>query len=811
MKFNKHQVDTYYNHLQQQVDFPVAYTTELFLIGKITQDTTAKQAIETVLTDLLSKEGLKAFKSRTKIPITGKHADYEKTLRALISFGKKATDLALGKMFLLLGYDSLILTKAPLIKKVNENLWFFGRLDGVKEFSIWDEAFPSGVIPEEIGDLKTLEELEIRGMYKTLPDSIGNLQQLKKLEIRLSNLDVLPESMQRLTQLEELGIAGGGFSRNEFNKQLTLPSWISNFKQLKTLEMGYLTIPEIPEDCFPPQLEALRIYRMHHITALPESIGDLHLLKSFELYVCDHITALPQSMTRLRHLQVLEMGSLPQLKSLDGNLIFAPNIQKLRLIDGVDITEPQKEVNTIKKLVVRNTAYLKHLVQHPELFPELETLKINEIRDWDLPEGLNGLPKLQTLSVWYLGDVPALFRGLATCPQLQHLEINNSDLTSLPDLRSIKQLSLFKIHYCPHLHLCTDHLPERIDRLDATHPHTFTFGKWPMACQTFRISSAHLEHLEAMGQHLDAQSVSLSLNDQNTIDGKDVLDVLPMSIGLMKNLREFTFQGKVAKIDDCFHTLEHLESLSLSGLSARYRSNGKACPIKDLAPLQLPNLQRFYLSDYAGNQLEAILHPLEKVQLLSFRQLENYKVLPVATMTNLEELHLYQCGFSDLSQVVPTIQVFEACFCDHIGDEAVTTVCTWPTLKKLSLKYISKAVTELPEGLQQLPLSHLGLRRLNLSEIPAFIGYISTLETLYLDGFHVEGLPLSMADLPHLKYLSIDSTTFKQPLPKDFQRLRIKELRMFLSKFAGNNMREELYATLLTPGLTKIVKEFSTQ
>ena len=806
MNFDKHQVEKYFLQIKQEQAFPNSYIPEIFLIGKLTEDNNLKVEISSILTDFCSKDTVQAFNSRTKIPNTGKSTDYHKTLEALISFGKKATELDIGKMFSLLGYDSLTITNSTLIKKVNDNLWFFSRLNNLKQFFIKKETFPLG-LPEEIGELNDLEELDIRGDFKTLPSAISKLVKLKKLSLETSSLTEIPESFQNLKQLEELKITGEGRSGREFNEQLQIPKWISGLDSLKKLTIGYLKVNPIPDDIFPSKLESLRIYRMHEITHLPEKISELSSLKHFELHVCNQLVSLPKDMNKLTNLETFKIGSLPKLNSLDGNLVFSPKLKKISLIEGIEITEPDRKTNHIKELIINNISYLNYIIDNPELFPDLETLEINELKEFNTSKGVNNLVNLKKISIRQSSDIPELFNNITSCPNLKTIHLNNSELTSLPDIRSLEKLSHFKVHHCNQLSLNTDQLPVEINLFEISNANEFTFGNVTTKYTSTTLHNTHIQNFEAIGKVLDTQRLDLYFSDKDMIDGKLEIKKLPDSIGEMKNLVEFSFNGKISKINNCFNSLDKLKSLELGGLQT---TSGSNYPIEHIEPLQLPQLSTIKISNYLGTNLEDILKKLKSVTSLELKYINNYDELPISELKDLEQIKLYSCGFSDLTKACSTIKSFDAYFCEKIGDNAIKTICTWKELSELHLKYIDKEVEYLPECLAHLKLSILNLNHINLKEIPDFLGKIDSLKVLYLDGFYLNNLPSSIAQLPQLEFLSLDLTLIKNKLSDEFKNLKLKEIRMFRSKFSGNNMKLEIYEHLITPTITKIVREFSS-
>ena len=807
MKFDKRLVDAFYDDIKQKEDYPETYITELFLIGKITPTDSIKKEVGALIKNIASETIAKAFGCRNKIPVSGNGS---KTIETLIAYGLKAEDLDLGKMFELLGYQRLHLTQPSLLRKINANLWIFNRLDRVKYLLLRKESFKSGVIPEEIGGLKSLEEIDIEGDYTVLPSSIGKLNHLKKLELEMSYLKEIPDSFQFLTSLEELTISSSGFN-DQFNNQLELPQWIGKLTNLKKLELGYLSTATLSDEMFPPNLEELRVYRMHGLTCLPEQIGNLTMLRSFELHVCSEITRLPQSMVKLKNLETFYIGGLPKLEFIDGNVIFSPKIKNLRLINDIRITEPERMVCNLKSLTVKNPSYLVYLIHNPELFPDLEALDLHEITQYDSEKGIGFLPSLKHLTLWSLSDLPKIWGDLATCPNLKEIELLNSEFTTLPNLREFKGLERLRIVHCKQLEINSDVLPAELGRLEMSNNAKFTFGNYPLKIREVDVYATHFENFTSIGEVLDVQKLKLYFSETYTIDNQYVIEKFPASLEKIKNLEEFQFAGQIAKVETDFSALQKLRKLELEGIGSGSGpvSQTTNFPIEHITPFQAPNLTCLSITNYSGNNLEAVFAALPQVTSLELNRILNCRVLPVAYMKSIKRIKLESCSFADFNDVSTGINVFETFVCKNINDISIATMCTWKNMKELSLRYIDDEVNALPESLMHLNLTLLNLGHLRLQEIPGFIGEMKKLKVLYLDGFHLDGLPSSIAYLPDLEYLSIDLTRFRNKLADDFKNLQLKELRMFESKFSGSNMKGELYESLLRPSVTRKVRDFS--
>ena len=123
---------------------------------------------------------------------------------------------------------------------------------------------------------------------------------------------------------------------------------------------------------------------------------------------------------------------------------------------------------------------------------------------------------------------------------------------------------------------------------------------------------------------------------------------------------------------------------------------------------------------------------------------------------------------------------------------------------------IADEVNTIPDSISELQLTEFLINH-KFEVLPEFLKHITTLETLSIEGNHFVDLPTWIADLPNLKRLSIDNCKFENAVPEYFQKLKLKELKYYISGFNGHNMNPEKYNNLITPDCTKLKKEFSTE
>lgn len=194
--------------------------------------------------------------------------------------------------------------------------------------------------------------------------------------------------------------------------------------------------------------------------------------------------------------------------------------------------------------------------------------------------------------------------------------------------------------------------------------------------------------------------------------------------------------------------------------------------------------------------------------------LENYDIseaFPEVSLSRLKALNLSYTSFETLEPLnAPMLNTLRIELSYKFGMEGCSKLNQFNNLKKLSLIGISHDVKTVPESITELKLTEFLIGN-GIDVFPEYLKKITTLETLSLGGNDFVNIPNWISTLPRLTRLDIDGCQFENAVPESFRSLKLKELKYYIGKFNGGNMPAEKYKYLITPGYTKLRKEFSTQ
>lgn len=808
-------IQTAFDHLKATNLLNTNYLEELFIIGKLSDDESVKAEVLERITEFADKGTLKAFRSNTKIPSYGNQKDL---VKALVSFAKKSETLDIGKMFRLLNNDfqpSLITgietdgEKAP-----DEEVRIFKgtvlskepaqipRFNGIRELTIFSDGFD--VIPDEIGALTSLETLSISHYgSQSLPASFANLVHLKELKLHITTLTEIPDFIRELPSLTSLKIEGSHYSYSPTH--FTIPGWIGQLPALKKLELTYIQEELLPENLFPPQLEEVYFAQMRNLQSIPVSIEQCLNLKSFVIATSDLITQLPDGMKNLKELEEFKLINMNGLIQLDGNLVYAPQISALE-ISGSNpvISEPEKTINLSEEFLIRNESYLKYVLENPDLFPEIKKLRILQIKKKSgFSGGIGGLKKLEQLEVVSSTGMDDVLSDLGNCLHLKELELMNSGIELFPNLETL-ELKRIKLWNSEKLFVSFDSLPKKIDDLYLFNVNLLDFeASGSKSIGQLRVENTGIVHFDAIGKH-DCTQIKLFPGSAGTIDGKQVIEQLP-DFSAMKNLESFEFHGYLDHVGNCFSGLTKLKNLRLEGMDFSSEKHAITSIPSDL--LRDSNIEIFQLTNYTGSNLDAMLQNGKNLRHLQLRSIHRMDYLPdLSSLSRLEHIGISHCeNFVSLKNPLPEITSVAIEWCENADIILYEELAAKKSLRKVSLSFLGDHFNYFPVKLDFL--ESLILRSLQIREIPVGIENFKNLHTLGFDYSSIKTLPKEMASLSKLKRMAIDGVWFDE-LPLELAALDLEEVRMYFSKFAGNNMKREKYAILIGENC-RIVRDFS--
>lgn len=324
------------------------------------------------------------------------------------------------------------LTDAPLGEwygvKVNDQ----GRVQGLDLY-----VFPGSMIPPEIGNLSSLESLEIfGGLVGLIPPEIGSLANLTKLRLgeggrlagpippeigNLANLRYLylqgdlagpiPPEIGRLANLKELGLWGSGLSG-------PIPSEIGKLANLEELLLKSRL------DSVPPEIGKLAKLKELHLTGslrlIPPEIGDLTSLTELSLFWFGSAAPILPDISRLSNLESLDLGNFSGV--IPPGIGKLTNLRYLHIMGGLTAPAPPEigDLASLRYLVLEG-----YLGAIPPEIGKLSNLEVLRLQGNDLagpiPSEIGRLANLKVLQLFgreLSGAIPPEIGRLANLTNL---------------------------------------------------------------------------------------------------------------------------------------------------------------------------------------------------------------------------------------------------------------------------------------------------------------------------------------------------------------------------------------------------------
>ncbi|KAG0582737.1 hypothetical protein KC19_3G081900 [Ceratodon purpureus] len=529
------------------------------------------------------------------------------------------------------------------------------------------------MLPPSIQHLKGLRYLELRACtsLKALPDCIGALSNLEFLDAHgCTSLQALPTSIGLLSSLQELYIEanpgcqissedigiGSAWTRLQ-DLRLTNCCGLGSrldydaMKSLWKLVLEDSALTELPESMMGKltRLQYLDI-ECERLQCLPNSIGDLKMLRTLYLCQCHNLTRLPKSLGAISSLECLiimccpirklpkSLGLLPKLhrlsirdcknlQKLPSSIRFPQSLQEFEFVNcgsreamGASSTGLQDllECGALETLRIQDSTFTEVVESLGQSVP-LDQLTVGCERLQCLPNSFGYLKKLRTLELSGCLHLTRLPKNLGAITSLECLIIMCCPIRKLPkSLGLLPKLHRLSIRDCKNL----QKLPSSIRFLQSLQEFEFvncgsreamgasSTGLQDLlkcgALETLRIQdSTFTEVVESLGQ-----SVPL---DQLTV-GCEKVKCLPNSFGYLKKLRTLELSG-------CLH-LTRLPK-NLGAITSLKCLIIMCCPIRKL-PRSIGLLSQLLRLEVIGcTNLEKLPTSIRKLHSLEVFELED--------------------------------------------------------------------------------------------------------------------------------------------------------------------------------------------
>ncbi len=201
----------------------------------------------------------------------------------------------------------------------------------------------SGVIPQELGKLSALRELDLSQGALTggIPPELGRLARLEVLNLSGSALDgPIPLALGNLTNLRVLDLRSSGISGS-------IPPELGALARLEEL---YIWLPgnegnPLPNEV-PPELGMLTNLRVLHLDALnstiPPELGELENLEELRVTFSRQVGSIPPELANLTHLRKLHMwGDYSRPSGFTGSI--PPELARLTSLRELALSYHQLE------------------------------------------------------------------------------------------------------------------------------------------------------------------------------------------------------------------------------------------------------------------------------------------------------------------------------------------------------------------------------------------------------------------------------------------------------------------------------------
>ncbi|XP_049372092.1 uncharacterized protein LOC125837001 [Solanum verrucosum] len=614
---------------------------------------------------------------------------------------------------------------------------------------VWNH-FPWESLPDNF-EPKRLVHLQLRfSSLRYLWTGIKHFLYLRTLDLSRSRDLMQTPDFTEMSNLEYLDL-GNCINLEEVHHSLGCPTKLKrlnliycrrlkrfpcvNVESLEYLDLKFCSrLEKFPEICgrTRPNLK---------ITMCDSEIRELpsYIVQCLTLRHLDNLVALPSSIGMLKGLVILDVSNCYKLESLPEELGDLVNLEKVDA-SGTLISRPPSSIVRLNKLTFMSFAKQRYNVS------------LEEGMYFAFPQVNEGLRSLEDLDLSYCNlKVGGLPEDIGSLSSLKELNFTGNNFEHLPG--SVAQLGALRsldLKECKRL----EELPD--------------FMGMPNL-MTLNLSIINIGHLPQSINQLGAlRSLDLSYCKR--------LKELPSFMG-MQNLETLNLSNCI-NLEEVHHSLGFLKKLCTLKLTNCKRL--KRFPVLCIDSLEYLNLERCSSLEIFPEILGSMNLKLKSgLRCLDLRGLENLVTLPssICKLKNLVELNVSACSkLESLPKEMGDLENLEWLDAKNtlISQPPPSIVC----LNKLHFLQLAKQKSEVgledrvyfvfplvSDGLRLLEILNLSYCNLIDGGLPEDIGFLSSLNELYLTGNNFEHLPPSIAQLGALRSLDLSDCKRLKKLP----------------------------------------------
>ena len=393
--------------------------------------------------------------------------------------------------------------------------WKFGdihaitKLENLKELTLFNMNLEQAGIWDTILCLKNLEKLTFKCCYlpyidgvpedqknwstpRQIPSTIAQLTNLRELSVPETRVDVLPDTLGVMSNLEILNLDTTGTDYTNHSTFTELPNTIGGMSSLRVLTLKNTDVKHLPASvCLLPALEVLKLQRMNQLESLPNELGNVQSLK--ELFISNtKVSQLPESIGNLHKLETLYIN---QLSSLPQSITQCTALRYME-VHG-EVSELPSDLGCLNNLVELQLG-MNQITCLPNSITECVNLEILDLSSnalTELPATIGTLSKLRKLflSSNALTSIPTSIGQLSS---LEVLRVSRNELSQLPDT----------------LHGC-----QKLQRLDASYN---KLASLPSDLDKLK-DLTDLNLCENQIQEISQSIMSLEINEEFTLNIKN--------------------------------------------------------------------------------------------------------------------------------------------------------------------------------------------------------------------------------------------------------------------------------------------------